>query len=308
MTVFKWSTTAASNATIDDTINARENMAPSGLNDSIRAMMAAIAKWRADMSGNLVTAGTSTAYTLTTNQVYTALTDGIAVAARMDETNGPAPTLNVDGLGAKAIATIYGTAVGSGKLRGGAVFVFVYDSTDDKWIVQGNPNEGFESGTKVLFRQTAAPTGWTKDTTYTDAALRVTSGTISQQATSGKEFSTLLASRTISTANLPSHTHSFSATSGSGGAHAHFTVGDNSDTGTESSPVTAATSIARRGTQGTDIIGYELGQGTVPATLGLTTTSADHTHTVSGTTGSAGSGTAMDFAVNFVDVIIATRD
>lgn len=37
----------------------------------------------------------------------------------------------------------------------------------------------FPAGTKMLFQQTAAPTGWTKDTTHDDKALRVVSGTAS---------------------------------------------------------------------------------------------------------------------------------
>jgi hypothetical protein len=61
MTVFSWSTTAANNDDIDSTINWQEGQSPASVNNSARAMMAAIAKWRADMSGNLVTAGTSTA-------------------------------------------------------------------------------------------------------------------------------------------------------------------------------------------------------------------------------------------------------
>jgi hypothetical protein len=302
MTLFKWSATAASNATADDTINARENQAPSTVNDAMRGMMAAVAKWRNDLSGNLVTAGTSTAYTLTTNQVFTSLTDGIAVAARMDEVNGAAPTLNVDSLGAKAIASVYGTAVGAGKLKAGAVYVFVYDSTDDKWIVQGSPNEGFEAGTKMLFRQTAAPTGWTKDTTYTDAALRVTSGTISEQATAGSEFSTLLANRTIAEANLPSHTHSFSGTTSSDGAHTHFSFSDVNGTVN----VTASNIPTRLKSSGSESQ-YEIQGGATAATVGLTSSNGAHTHTVSGTSGATGSGTAMNFDVNFVDVIIATR-
>ena len=291
MTVFKWSTTAASNDDIDSTINFQEGQSPASVNNSARAMMAAIAKWRDDMSGNLVTAGTSTAYTLTSNQTFTALTDGISVAARMDEVNGASATLNVDSLGAKTIATVYGTAVGAGLLRAGAVYVFTYDSTDDKWIVNGNPNDGFPSGTKLLFRQTAAPVGWTKDTTYTDAALRVTSGTISQQATGGKEFSTLFASRPLTEANLPSHTHSWSGTTSSDGAHTHtFTYSHDSISATDTPNVVKT--IAQSG---------------LPNSV-TTSSSGAHTHTVSGTTGAVGSSSALAFDVNFVDAIIATRD
>jgi hypothetical protein len=139
MTVFKWSTTAATNDDVDATINWQEGQSPGSVNNSARAMMAALAKFRDDAAGNLVTAGSSTVYTLTTNQVFTALTDGIAVTARMDETSGATPTLNVDGLGAKSIASIYGTAIPTGYLLGGGVYTFVYDSTDDKWIVHGYP-------------------------------------------------------------------------------------------------------------------------------------------------------------------------
>jgi hypothetical protein len=139
MTLFKWSQTAATNDDVDATVNWQEGQSPGSVNNSARAMMAAIAKFRDDLGGNLVTAGSSTVYTLTTNQVFTALTDGIAVTARMDETSGAAPTLNVDGLGAKSIASIYGTAIPTGYLLGGGVYTFVYDSTDDKWIVHGYP-------------------------------------------------------------------------------------------------------------------------------------------------------------------------
>lgn len=137
MSVFKWSQTPGSNDDIDSTINLQEGQSPGSLNNSARAMMAAIAKYRDDVSGNLVTGGTSTAYTLTTNQTFTALTDGISVTCRMSATNGASPTLNVDSLGAKAIASVYGTAMPTGALLSGSVQKFTYDSTDDKWIVQG---------------------------------------------------------------------------------------------------------------------------------------------------------------------------
>lgn len=146
MTFWKWSTTAASNDTADSTINLREGMAPSAVNDSNRAMMAAAAKYRDDQSGNLVTGGTSTAYTLTTNQVFTSLTDGISVTCRMSATSGATPTLNVDSLGAKSIAGLYGTAIPTGALASGSVQKFVYDSTDDKWIVHGRQADYYSVG------------------------------------------------------------------------------------------------------------------------------------------------------------------
>jgi hypothetical protein len=45
MSVGQWSTTAANNATADPSINWQEGQAPSTVNDSARAMMAALALW-----------------------------------------------------------------------------------------------------------------------------------------------------------------------------------------------------------------------------------------------------------------------
>lgn len=78
----------------------------------------------------------------------------------------------------------------------------------------------FPAGTLMLFQQTAAPTGWTKQTTHNDKALRVVSGTASSGGTSA--FTTVFANQTptintsglsagattLSTAQMPSHTHS----------------------------------------------------------------------------------------------------
>jgi hypothetical protein len=68
-----------------------------------------------------------------------------------------------------------------------------------------------DSGTLMLFQQTSAPTGWTKQTTHNDKALRVVSGTASSGGTNS--FSSTFASinagsTTITTTTMPSHTHS----------------------------------------------------------------------------------------------------
>ncbi len=71
------------------------------------------------------------------------------------------------------------------------------------------------AGTVMLFWQTAAPTGWTKITTQNDKALRVVSG--SGGVSGGtNSFSTVMAqsvvgSSTLSTAQLASHAHSYTA-------------------------------------------------------------------------------------------------
>lgn len=136
-TIYDWSTTAASNNTADASVNWREGQAPSTVNNSTRAMMAAIAKFRNDQSGTvLVSGGSSTAYTVTTNSVLT-LADGISVCLQLHATNGAAPTFNPDGVGAKAIRVSTGLAVASGIMLGGSVQRFTYDLTDDCWYVNG---------------------------------------------------------------------------------------------------------------------------------------------------------------------------
>jgi hypothetical protein len=114
-------------------------MAPSAVNDSARALMAAAAKFRDDNAGALTTGGTSTAYTLTSNQVFATLTamNGMSLTVRFDETNGAAPTLNVDSLGAKAIQTASGTAVGSGVLLANSVHNLTYDNSIPAFLVHG---------------------------------------------------------------------------------------------------------------------------------------------------------------------------
>src|ERR1035437_10237471 len=110
MTLYKWSQTAASDATADSTINWAEGQAPSSINDSARAMMAATAKYRDDIAGAIVTGGSSTAYTVSSYQVFDTLAhlNGQMIAFTPNTTNGATVTLNVDTLGAKPLRTAPG--------------------------------------------------------------------------------------------------------------------------------------------------------------------------------------------------------
>jgi hypothetical protein len=85
--------------------------------------------------------------------------------------------------------------------------------------MSGHAVVDIEQGTKMLFVQTSAPTGWTKDTTHNDKTLRVVSGT----ADSGGSvaFSTLFGrtatdGSSLSIAQLAAHTHPAIGVSGSG--------------------------------------------------------------------------------------------
>ena len=77
----------------------------------------------------------------------------------------------------------------------------------------------FPAGTKLLFHQAAAPTGWTKLTTVNDAALRVVSGSTGGGTGGSLAFSTLFAAgkavtlsgnvgaTTLTAAQLARHVH-----------------------------------------------------------------------------------------------------
>jgi microcystin-dependent protein len=145
MPFWKWSHTASSNATSDSTVNWAEGMAPSAVNDSARAMMARLAEWRDDVSGTIVTAGASTAYTVTSNQGFDNLPDlgGAMIAFVPHTTSGvgsPSVTLAVDGLAAKPIRFGPGIDLPSGTLIQGTPYVATYNNTDGAFYLQASTN------------------------------------------------------------------------------------------------------------------------------------------------------------------------
>lgn len=114
-------------------------MAPSAVNDSGRGMMAASAKYRDDISGAIETGGTSTAYTVTSYQSFTALStmDGKTIAFTPHTTNGATVTLNVDSLGAKPLRSAPSTELTAGVLVEGTPYLAVYNNSDSAWYLHG---------------------------------------------------------------------------------------------------------------------------------------------------------------------------
>jgi hypothetical protein len=162
MSFFKWSKTASNNATADATINWAEGQAPSTVNDSARAMMAAAAKYRDDVAGTIATGGTSTAYTLTSNQGFDSLANmsGKMVAFIPHATNGATVTLNVDGVGAKALRSAPSVELPAGVLIQGTPYCAVYNNSTTEWILQGfwGANEySIPLGAGVPYFGTSAP-------------------------------------------------------------------------------------------------------------------------------------------------------
>lgn len=161
MTLFKWSRTASSNATADSTINWAEGQAPSSINDSARAEMAAVAKYRDDIAGAITTGGTSTAYTVSSYQGYDTLAnmDGKVIAFTPHATNGGTTTLNVDGLGAKPLRSAPSVELPAGTLILGTPYVATYNNSSGVWYLQsffGNPYN-VPIGSGMIWFGTSAP-------------------------------------------------------------------------------------------------------------------------------------------------------
>jgi microcystin-dependent protein len=136
---YNWSRSAASNATADSTVNWAEGMAPSAVNDSARAMMASTAAFRDDIAGAIATGGTSTAYTVTSYQVFDSLAhlNGQIIAFTPHTTNGATVTLNVDSLGAKPLRSAPSVELPAGVLVQGTPYVALYNSSDSAFYLQG---------------------------------------------------------------------------------------------------------------------------------------------------------------------------
>jgi len=146
MAFWSWSRTAATNATADSTINYSEGQAPSTINDSARAMMARLSEYRDDIAGAIVTGGSSTAYTVTSFQVFDTLAhmsgQVIAFTPHATNTNAVAVdiTLNVDGLGAKSIRAAPNVALPNGTLILGTPYIVVYNNSDAVFYLRGMSN------------------------------------------------------------------------------------------------------------------------------------------------------------------------
>lgn len=154
----------------------------------------------------------------------------------------------------------------------------------------------FPAGTKLLFQQTAAPTGWTKDTTHNNKALRVVSGTAGSGGT--VSFTSAFASQAVS-----GTVGSTTLTENQIPAHRHFIVANISISTGGAPPVISDTNQTGRQTAGGDAASYSMLGTTTDATVGRSSSvggGQSHTHTFAGS--------PIDLAVQYVDVIVCVKD
>lgn len=182
-------------------------------------------------------------------------------------------------IGHKVVAT-GGTWYASGSAVGS------WDSTGLK-DSSGENYDAFAAGTSMVFYQASAPTGWTAES-INDKSLRV----VSSGGTGGTDggttaFSTVFDARTIAASEIPDMS---------------FTVTDSGHTHNVTSTlnISAGKTKAATGPGSTWSEGGTISNGASSATTGISV--------AFGTTARGGAQTAMDFAVQYSDVIIATKD
>lgn len=152
---------------------------------------------------------------------------------------------------------------------------FIFADGSEQATAATAATSAFPTGTVMLFAQTSAPTGWTKSTAHNNKSLRVVSGTagsggsvdfttaFSSQAVSGSVGNT-----TLTTAQMPSHTHPSGLWDAAGG----FT-----------NQLVPSTAVS-----------------TSQLNTGATGGNGAHNHSFTGT--------AINLAVQYVDVILAVKN
>lgn len=127
-TIYNWSSTASENDDAGTPINWAENQLPSTVNNSARELMKQVADWRTLLSGAKISA-TADTMTLTSGLSLSAYAQGTMFAFEAGAANTTAVTLNVDGLGAKAVVKNYNVALVAGDLIAGGLYIVAYEAT-----------------------------------------------------------------------------------------------------------------------------------------------------------------------------------
>jgi len=126
-TIADLSTTAASNTDVLGQSTAGTASANT-IDDFVRNILAVMARFYDDVGGQGTVAGTADAITLTSASTYQSLAPGILLCWKASGTNTGAATLNLDGLGAKAVRKKGDSALSAGDILSGGYYLALYDT------------------------------------------------------------------------------------------------------------------------------------------------------------------------------------
>lgn len=230
------------------------------------------------MSSIVIAGDTSGTCTLQANAIAGTTTLTLPTTSGVLYSTPTAGVINVAN-GGTGLSTLTANNVVIGNGTGNVTFVApgtsgnVLSSNGSAWVSVAAA--AFDAGTVLIFGQTSAPTGWTKLTNLDNYALRVVSGTAGTggsvaftTAFASQSVSGSVGSTTLGTGEIPSHTHTITT----------YTNGEN------------ANQVVNNGSQG----------GATNYSTGSTGGGGSHTHSFSGT--------AINLAVQYVDVIRATKN
>lgn len=176
-----------------------------------------------------------------------------------------------------------------------------------KWVQDHFSANGiaFPSGTRLLFQQSTPPAGWTKDTSIDNKALRVTSGAAG--AGGVLPFTTVFGrivtdGTTIDANTMPFHSHGLSDPT-----HTH----GYSDPGHTHQLWESATGSVLNGqlpTAGSDVVAIASTSAVIPSGTGASIVANVTGIGIFGNGGSLSHNHGCDMRVQYVDVIIASKD
>ena len=325
--IYDWSSTASSNSNADSDINWAEGQDPGTVNDSARVMMKRNRDFVTDIGGSLTTGGTANAITVTAASGFSSYANGRVVVFVAGATNTGATTLNVNSIGAKAVLKATGTgaaALGVADIQSGCIYTVRYNTALNggagAWLLINPTVNGVETGMIFDYAGSSAPSGYllcygqaVSRTTYAalfavlsttfgagdasttfnlpDLRGRVIAGKDDMGGTSadrltnqtgGLNGDTLGATggaetHVLTEGQLAAHTHAAGTiATASDGAHVHSI----DFTGVTSHDTSGGGKVASGGSSTETINAFN------------TQSSGAHTHTITGSTASTGSGTA----------------
>ena len=132
--IWDLSTTDASNN--DSSFGFPENMNPSAVNNNMRAILGAIKRFYDDTNGTLVSAGSSSAYTVASpnRSLTTSYSDGLVIMVQMHTACANTATLAVDGKTAKKIMKSgANVTLSASDILANQICLFAYETTADFW-------------------------------------------------------------------------------------------------------------------------------------------------------------------------------
>lgn len=147
-----------------------------------RATLALLARFYSDLGGLPTVGGSANAITLTSASTYQSLESGLVIAFKAGSANTAAATLNLDGLGAKAIRRSGDVALAGGEIKANGRYLAMYDaaynSSAGAWVLMNPEDLPLTGGTLTGALVAAAGT-----TAVTPVTLQ--SGTLNTTAAAG---------------------------------------------------------------------------------------------------------------------------